>query len=510
MPVVSIGGSEKAEQLSVAGSDIAELKVTDIPRELKLRSSKKKNKSKQQQVDTPKQPALQDDAILFYEDGSSGTPSKNGAGSKATPKSKLVYSSNNHNNDSSGSRDIQWGNDIEQIKKSKDFDFEGSTAKFDKGVALEEFEVSDNVDPSQRLAGHNKKAAKTKFDHDENVIEKKLDSWNNENVSGSLALKQILKVGGAVSPSPVLANTARAESPGLARRSPSLDVRGFQLLETETADSLPLCSPIQLLEILRISTEQFKITPQIIMENASRSISGLIIKILGGKSRVSSANHNLPPLVLILAGNNRTGARALATGRQLINQGCRVLVFTLIDLKSNSVNSDEFLDENFKQQFELFKLHGGKFTSSLSELNGLITNYESPIELCVDALQGFDTNLNESWGVELENVKKIIPWCNSQQFGILSFDIPSGVDAGSGLIGELEIVEAKYVVSLGLPVNGILHAYSNGVVAKGDWDHYLVDIGLPMSKLFKKGSLRKFDRKWFCGQWCLKLEVSGN
>lgn len=485
---------------AIPGSEIKDLKVIDIPKEFskkKKSSNKNKNEKSKSGYDstnsTPGPAGLQDDAILFYRSSTPGRENEsrgNGNGGKKKILKRNVYSND---------QDVIWNDNIAQIKAGDDFDFESSTASFDKHAALEEFASNDRIDPSQRLAGHNKlkSPVKTKYDNDENVIGNKIDKWDQS----SSEVNERFRV--SENTTKKLDSLIRDSSkPRYTTRSPSLEFRGLQLICSNSRDVLPLASPIQLLEIERLSYETFKISPQIIAENASRGITSLVTKILGGSSRLSNKNHNLPPLVLILAGNNRSGSRALAAGRQLTNHGVRVIAFTLTDF--NAV--DEF-DENVKHQLALFKLSGGKCASTLSGLNKIVSDIDSPIELVIDALQGYDTNLSDLWGDELELATQLIHWVKQQDISTLSIDIPSGIDAGSGLIGDVESIDAKWVISLGIPVNGALHAYSNGAVQRGDWTHYLVDIGIPVN-LFKKGSLRKFDRNWFSGEWTVPLEIT--
>lgn len=513
---ISIAEFQDGSQLAhhtVPGNEIKDLSVIDLPKDKKKKVKNTKEKAMKQNNgygsshSTPVQAALQDDAILFYR---SSTPSRenesrggnNNNNNNGGSQKKKLLKRKEHNHYSNNDHDITWGDDIAQIKGSNDFDFESSTAGFDKHAALEEFVNSDKIDPSQRLAAHNKlkSPVKTKYDNDENVIGTKIDKWEQSGSEHSI-VNERTRVSERTTKNlnSIIRDTSR---PRYSTRSPSLEFRGSQFICSNSKDVLPLASPIQLLEIERLSNETFKISPQLIAENASRSLGSIVIKILGGSSRISNKNHNLPPLVLILVGNNRSGSSALATGRQLTNHGVRVIAFTLTDF--NSV--DEF-DDNVGQQLELFQLAGGKCTSSLSGLNKIISDIDSPIELVIDALQGYDTNLSDLWGSELDLAAQLINWVTEQEISTLSIDIPSGIDAGSGLIGDLGCINAKWVASLGLPVNGLLHAYANGAVDRGEWTHYLVDVGLP-SNLFKKGSLRKFDRNWFSGDWTANFEIA--
>jgi len=56
----------------------------------------------------------------------------------------------------------------------------------------------------------------------------------------------------------------------------------------------------------------------------ARGIAEAVLTSLGTK-RLDKKNHNPAPLVVVLAGNNRTGAYSLAAGRWLSLRGIRVL-----------------------------------------------------------------------------------------------------------------------------------------------------------------------------------------
>jgi YjeF-related protein N-terminus len=56
----------------------------------------------------------------------------------------------------------------------------------------------------------------------------------------------------------------------------------------------------------------------------ARGITEAVLTSLGAK-RLDKKNHNPAPLVVVLAGNNRTGAYSLGAGRWLSIRGIRVL-----------------------------------------------------------------------------------------------------------------------------------------------------------------------------------------
>lgn len=469
---MTFDNGQSVDSYTVQGDNIRDLKVVGLPHELQ---KGRKNQGYTQ------------DEVVF----SASETVQPGNNSKVKAKKsgkKSVYFNDG---------DVTW-DDVSSIKQSEEFDFAQSTADFDKRRALEEFEVNDNVDSENRLVGHNK--LKTKYSHDENVLQNKSDNWedtssvlsdeagaititNRENKKASAQLLAMIQT-----------------QPANARRSPSLETRGYQL-QSMAKEQLPLATPLQIIEVERLCSENFKLSQQLITENASRGIASLVVKMLGGSSRIAQSNHNLPPLVLLLVGNNRSGARALATGRQLANHGLRVIAYTLTDFTNT-----EDLDANVQEQYEMLEFVGGKSVCMMTELSKFMSSLETPLEFVVDGLQGYDTSLGDLWGSELENATSVISWVNGQGVNVLSLDIPSGIDAGSGLLCGISPIEAKFVASCTLPVNGLLLAYSNQVVQKGEISHYLVDVGIPR-KVFKQGKLRKFDRSWFAGDFVTGLDV---
>ncbi|RCK55587.1 Enhancer of mRNA-decapping protein 3 [Candida viswanathii] len=202
--------------------------------------------------------------------------------------------------------------------------------------------------------------------------------------------------------------------------------------------------------------------------------------VLGGASRLSNKkNHNLPPLVLLLIGSSRGGSRAFATGRHLTNHGVRVLAFM--------INTDE-VDSDLQQQWKLFELSGGKVViGNVLELLDIVNNQlDTPVEVIIDALQGYDDHLEDVFYQEEDQttLRKLVKWCNEpqQQNKIMSLDIPSGIDGGSGTL-----------LDDSLKLNCRCSADDEVI-------HYVVDIGIPNKVYSNKGNLRKFDKFWFSSE----------
>ncbi|GME68890.1 unnamed protein product [[Candida] boidinii] len=301
--------------------------------------------------------------------------------------------------------------------------------------------------------------------------------------------------------------------PPVVRRNTSITLSSLNTYSFKSLNEneiIPTCSPIQLLEIENTSIKTFGSSELIFSENAGRNISELIINIFGGNSsnRISNSNHNSPPLMLILAGNNRSGARAIATGRHLFNHGIRVITFLLY----SKDYSDDDLSPIVTQQLTSFESIGGKVCNTMKELKELLSKIDSPLEFILDGLQSFDNNLSDLIGQELSLAISLVNWCNSSNVNMMSIDLPSGLDPGSGQSNDtgpsaIPYLYSKWIVSLGLPISALTNSYKMGVVSKNDWIHYLIDISIPKKVYGTKGSFRKFDRLWFTNNYSTVLEI---
>lgn len=451
---------------TITNSIVKDLKVVQLPPEL-LKPQKKKAAVNLSQFD---------DAIVSVSRGESRV---------ATPKL---------------SRDPDWGklSEINEIK-SQEFDFAANLAMFDKKSVFADFQKSDTVSAKDRLVGHNtienvqkqKKSPlrKDKYDNDEMVLSgDKTDNWNN---IGSVSHRLVLPV----SSGPLAVSTA----------APVRDQQ-YKLQLATSAYTVPLASPVQMIDIERETQELFGIDSRTMVEICAINFYKLIVNnMLGGSVRLSNRlNHNLPPLVLLLVGSSRSSAKAFATGRHLTNHGVRVLAYVI---------NDEMLVGDVLNQCQMFEKVGGKVvTGTFSELRDILQNQlETPVELIVDALQGFDGQLLDLFydAAKLSQLRQLVAWTNDQRAKIVSVDIASGVDAGSGtVLDSLLQIHAKYIVSLGLPSTGLVHAYNNGTFSTlEEMQHFVVDAGIPNGVYSSKPYLRKFDKFWHCAEEFLALRV---
>lgn len=473
--------TDTGQTINVISNQIRDLKMLQLPPEM---SKKKNNRAKDQPLD---------DAIVFSLPAVRTLASSAVSVASSTDNTRSSTPKIKAKKDKMDKINPAWGNGV---SLGADFDFEANLAMFDKKSAFEDFQRSDTTSPRDRLVDHNK-VKKEKYDNDEMVLDgSKEDKWD---LIGAAPTATTSKQHSSMRP---VVNRLDTASPRF--------LRNFKLVNSDNSSVVPQCTPVQLMEIERLATETFGVNAGIMAEIAASHLSRLITKnILGGSTRLSNKkNHNLPPLVLVLVGSGRCGARAFATGRHLTNHGIRVLAFVL---------NTEDVDKELQTQWSLFENAGGKvLTSDVTSLISTIENdLETPVELVIDALQGYADHLEDIFYQEeaQRSLRVLIGWCNTPHISkrILSLDIPSGIDGGSGtVLDELLQIKCHWCVSMGLPISGLLYAYRNGVLAYDDEAqvvHYLIDVGVPNKVYQSKGNLRKFDKFWYNAEFSSRLEV---
>lgn len=461
--------------LQFLNADVADLKVTQLPPFKAKSNDLKKNKKTRNEE-------IVDDAVVY-----SSKPSRSN-----TPKPEKSRAKTKSKNESS-----ELEPSIDNVK-NEEFDFEANLAMFDKKAVFEDFKKNDRTSINDRLVGQNKvekpaKQKKQKYENDEMVLQDVAkDNWDQIGKSSESSRTNTPKADGAKNQSKAQRNQTESKN------------RTYKLVNSEDASSVQSASPVQLLEIERLSADNFGITPAMMAEVCATNLSKLIIdRCLGGSVRLSNKkNHNLPPLVLLLIGSGRCGSRAFATGRHLSNHGVRVLAFV--------ISSDES-DTELHHQWRIFESVGGKVvTSDFDLLIDIIRNQlNTPVELILDALQGYDDHLEDIFyePQDRKTLSSLVGWCNSsEQSKVMSLDIPSGIDGGSGMPDNGLNVNCSWCISMGLPLNGLLLAYKNNYLGD-DITHYLVDVGIPNKVFQSKPNLRKFDNFWYTAESSIKLDV---
>lgn len=436
--------------------------------------------------------------------------------------------------------------DATDIQELGEFDFESNLSKFDKRTVFEQIRNDDTTADEERLVSFNRKVKPgtnggKNLHWTENVLDSPQNSDTGDDIEGISEIKlgsdtlsgrersrapthaQPPRKDSAIQAPPMVpqlsalgrsqlhVNISRTTSPRPSRSSvspmvaPNVSGAGSLRLTT-TNRSCPTVSPLQTLEIEQISVAEFGLADEIITENAGRGIAEAAVALL--------SNDAAAPTMLILTGNHRTGARAIAAARHLRNRGHRVTVCLL------GLEHEAELLENCRKQLDIFRKVGGRVLK-WEELSARLATSDLGPDLIIDALFGmhlsFDDLRTDDQGVAFE----MISWMNRSNVDVLSVDVPSGLNASTGKylrkqlrtgvtntansIGEVTLAEggrlcvnATSVVCLGAPKTGVLNALLSG--ERLSWNLAVADIGIPQIVWRKYGTRRRhgidFGNKW--------------
>jgi len=218
-------------------------------------------------------------------------------------------------------------------------------------------------------------------------------------------------------------------------------------------------------EVDRLMIEVYKIFLVQMMENAGRNLADC----------AKNLTRNLDdPSFLFLIGSGNNGGGGLAAARQLINRG--------FDVKTKLIKDQTKLKGVVKQQWEIIN-HMGDYLIDDPSLERF--------DLIIDAMVGYGLK-----GEPKENIAAWINRINSSKKPILSLDVPSGLDATTG-IPYIPCTKAAATLTLALPKRGLLTEEAKPYVG----DLYLADIsvpkhlyktmGLEVGAIFKDGPIIK-------------------
>ena len=213
----------------------------------------------------------------------------------------------------------------------------------------------------------------------------------------------------------------------------------------------------QMREIDKRAIEEYGISEIVLMENAGRKVAEAVCQILGKVSKES---------ICILAGSGNNGGDALVAARYLSNLGARIKVF-LIGNKNHRT-------ESLNVQIKTLRAMGVELqvldTDRAWERLQVTLRFSDAI---VDGIlgTGFTGQLRPS-------VLRLVRLVNSTNKPVISIDIPTGVEADSGQVGEAAIT-ATCTITLGLPKFG--HYICPGASYVGKL--LVNDIGIPLQLL---------------------------
>lgn len=271
---------------------------------------------------------------------------------------------------------------------------------------------------------------------------------------------------------------------------------------------------LQMLNLENIAHNEVGLTEDLMAENAGRSIAEVALTALDDpaiKLRNAAASPPSASTIVVLAGNNKSGTRAISAARHLRNRGVNVLICVV------GIERERELVEEVRRQVRLFRNFGGLVCSKaqlFDHLNKsastLDASSQAPVTLIVDALLGLSISFEELRKSDQATTYELMEWANRNEAFVMAIDIPSGIEPTKGTVNVIDgaklYVHPRYVVALGAPKQGLLKAVENGqnagdlVVDEDDWKFYLADIGLGAS-IWRKAAtkLRRgidFDAKW--------------
>ncbi|KAL7763317.1 hypothetical protein ACKLNR_006675 [Fusarium oxysporum f. sp. zingiberi] len=429
-----------------------------------------------------------------------------------------------------------------------EFDFENNLAKFDKRTIFDQMRKEDQIDDASRLVSHNRKpkpgtAGGKNLHYTENVLDlpsstkKDADFWNSEADDG---LNEAERLSGRDVRSGQGNRRADSKS-GPSRRSQSRKASavaisgGLPLSRVNSGQGHPpglylvpshkrleTVSALQMLNLENIAANEIGLTEQLMAENGGRGIAEVAlialsdpaIKVrfgLAGANPSSSATLT-SPVVVILAGNNKSGIRAIAAARHLRNKNVNMLVCLV------GIEREKDLLEDLRQQIQLYRAFGGKILSKADLFEHLrkASSSGSPVSvsLIIDALLGLTISFEELRTGDQAAVYELMEWANRNEAFVLSVDVPTGIDPTSGKVAVIDgsrlFVKPRYVVAMGAPKRGLLEAVTppdeddpqnmNNAGHEEEWRLFIADIGLGSAVWRKAGTkIRRgidFDEKW--------------
>ncbi|KAL0254615.1 enhancer of mRNA decapping [Diplodia seriata] len=263
-------------------------------------------------------------------------------------------------------------------------------------------------------------------------------------------------------------------------------------------------TPGTMTAVEELAEVEFGLTEELMAENAARGIAQVALQAVNpGGRRLARENLavNARPVVVVLAGNHRTGARAIAAARHLHARGPRVVVALL------GYERPADYDKDVRRQLDLLKRLGGYVRGWADVARGL-KRLEAPPELIVDALLGRNREFDALGREDRASAMAMVGWANKSRAQVLAVEGPSGVGASTGEVsiieGEPLEVRARYIVCLGAPRSGLFKALQLGTVRDPDWLIWVVDLGL--NKAWKRvGGLGGRKGVRFGSEWAVQI-----
>ncbi|KAG0335056.1 enhancer of mRNA decapping [Podila humilis] len=203
-------------------------------------------------------------------------------------------------------------------------------------------------------------------------------------------------------------------------------------IQTLSGVVCPAVTIQQMQQVEQLCASEMGLSEEQQIENGGRGAAMMCLQALGGSRRIQPNNHNSAPEVVILAGNNRTGAYAICAARHLSNHGCHVMVFIACAADEGQ------LIQAVASQSRGFVAAGGELLHSIGDLPE--TN-ASPVDLIMDGMLGYQYAVRDIVDAyERETICDLMDWANDNKAPVLSLDMPSGTSSSSASSSSMPTV----------------------------------------------------------------------
>ncbi|KAH6636354.1 YjeF-related protein N-terminus-domain-containing protein [Chaetomium tenue] len=482
--------------------------------------------------------------------------------------------------------------DVTDVQEMGEFDFESSLAKFDKQNLFEQMRKDDQVDEADRLVSHNRvprpkpgTAGGKNLHYSESVLDTPMtilkapkerpasketpnDFWNSEADDGihrgerlsgrdqGMGSRQSSRRGEGKGAAGRRSQSRKAQEMARTGSGPSRVNAGLptpaapqSLYVLPSNRRIETVSALQMFNLENIAHNEIGLTEEMMTENAGRGLAEVTLTALSDPAikvrhagSVDPATGAPPPqTVVVLAGNNKSGSRAIAAARHLRNKGINVLV-CVVGLE----RGERDLLEDVQQQVRLYRNLGGRvfaksdFFEHIRKISIPMLTIDTPraslsslanpapVMLIIDALLGLAISFGELRNGDQATVYELIEWANRNEAFVLAVDVPSGVDPSSGKVSVVDgnrlYVKPRYVVAVGAPKRGLLEALIAADDDDGDtvlageapvpddgvleWKLFLVDMGLGQA-VWKKAGTKMRKGVDFGERWVLEMRYRG-
>ena len=422
-----------------------------------------------------------------------------------------------------GTYDNGWATeDATDVQDMGDFDFAANLSKFDKKTVFDGIRTEDMTADEDRLVGHNRlpkpgTAGGKNLHYTENVLDGlgEKPSWISDGDSDAeveavsrrdtgsgrtsrRAESRLRKPSARKDTSVHSSQRIPVATPALGATSKS----SFYLVPANRR--CEVVSALQMLNLENIADGEFGLTEDMMTENAARGIAEVALSVLktGGR-RLTQDHSSTLPHVLVYAGNNKSGLRAVAAARHLRNHNIDVVVVVL------GLEREAELLEGLRRQLKVFRSFGGKVFKK-PELMEYMKTLNSPVDLIIDGLLGLTISFEELRTGDQATAYELIEWANRSKASSLAIDVPTGIEPTSGKVSIIDgkplYIHADYVVAMGAPKKGLLQAMmrGEGVHENGSWQLFVADIGIA-NQAWKKAGTRMRRGLEFEGTWVVGM-----